>query len=176
MAASPRPHKDPAGVLSALAEEPPVAVVSRSALLARWTGPLPQPGLQVGRRVPVSVELIRVPKVERPAAHWFSHPLKSLPFCSFSVIQHWSHRKLRFASPCLLLLLAGSLFSCRRTPLHFPKTHECVRGAPSASSGDPSVADRMSYRHDIVMTGCHHHRMTCIGIYIYISDPSSCLT
>lgn len=146
MAALPRPHKDPATVLFALAEEPAVALASRSALLLRWTGPLPQPGLRVGRRVLVSGELIRAPKAEQPAARWFSHPLKSPPFRSFSLIQRWSHRKLHFASPCLSLVLAGSLFSCGRTPLHFPKTHECVRGAPSASSGDPSVADMMSYR------------------------------
>ena len=73
-------------------------------------------------------------------------PSEKSSFPLFFLIQHWSHRELRFASPCLSLVLAGTLFSCRRTPSHFPKTHECVKGAPSASSGDPSVADRMSYR------------------------------
>ena len=73
-------------------------------------------------------------------------PSEKSSFPLFFLIQHWSHRKLRFASPCLWLVLAGTLFSCRSTPSHFPKTPECVKGAPSASSGDPSVADRMSYR------------------------------
>lgn len=83
VAALPRPRKDPARVLFALLEEPAVAMASRSALLERWTGPLLQPGLRVGRRVLVSAELIRAPKAERPAARWFSHPLKSPPFPLF---------------------------------------------------------------------------------------------
>lgn len=117
--------QDPARVLFPLAGEPAVALASHPAL------PCEVDGAAAGPPGAVTCPcLCRIDQGTRGGAAcccWFSHRLKSRPLRCFSLMQHEFHRKVVSASVCFPLFLAVSLFSCGRTPLHFPETCERVR-------------------------------------------------